>query len=277
MILKKLKNYFKQKLNLDLELYATNATRSNLRYAVLYRESDDEKYTTLRDLIAQRNCPTIVYVSRTKRTFDIAQKLTEDGFSARPFNGKMESSEKIINQEAFIAGDVQIIVATSAFGMGVDKKDVKLVVHFDISASLENYVQEAGRAGRDQSLQAECHVLYNDNDLDSHFVLLNQTKLSISEIQQVWKAIKDLTKARSTICRSPLEIARQAGWDESVREIETRVKTAVSALETAGYIKRGMNVPRVFATSILVKTMDEASAIINSSHRFDEKQKQNAC
>ncbi|HHX57156.1 MAG TPA: AAA family ATPase, partial [Clostridiales bacterium] len=179
-------------------------------------------------------------------------------------------------QEAFIAGDVQIIVATSAFGMGVDKKDVKLVVHFDISASLENYVQEAGRAGRDQSLQAECHVLYNDNDLDSHFVLLNQTKLSISEIQQVWKAIKDLTKARSTICRSPLEIARQAGWDESVREIETRVKTAVSALETAGYIKRGMNVPRVFATSILVKTMDEASAIINSSQRFDEKQKQNA-
>ena len=117
-VISDIRDYFKQKLNLDLELYATNATRSNLRYAVLYRESDDEKYTTLRDLIAQRNCPTIVYVSRTKRTFDIAQKLTEDGFSARPFNGKMESSEKIINQEAFIAGDVQIIVATSAFGMG---------------------------------------------------------------------------------------------------------------------------------------------------------------
>ncbi|HHX57145.1 MAG TPA: DEAD/DEAH box helicase, partial [Clostridiales bacterium] len=105
-VISDIRDYFKQKLNLDLELYATNATRSNLRYAVLYRESDDEKYTTLRDLIAQRNCPTIVYVSRTKRTFDIAQKLTEDGFSARPFNGKMESSEKIINQEAFIAGEV---------------------------------------------------------------------------------------------------------------------------------------------------------------------------
>ena len=77
---------------------------------------------------------------------------------------------------------VRIIVATSAFGMGVDKKDVGLVVHYDISDSLENYVQEAGRAGRDPSLSARCYVLYSDNDLDKHFILLNQTKLSISEM-----------------------------------------------------------------------------------------------
>lgn len=81
-------------------------------------------------------------------------------------------------------------MATSAFGMGVDKKDVGLVVHYDISDSLENYVQEAGRAGRDPGLSARCYVLYSDNDLDKHFILLNQTKLSISEIQQVWKAVK---------------------------------------------------------------------------------------
>jgi uncharacterized protein len=93
--------------------------------------------------------------------------------------------------------------------MGVDKSDVKLVVHYDISDSLENYVQEAGRAGRDPNLQADCYVLFNDNDLDKHFVLLNQTKLSISEIQQIWKAIKDLTKNRPNICCSALEIARQ--------------------------------------------------------------------
>ena len=74
--------------------------------------------------------------------------------------------------------------------MGVDKKDVGLVVHYDISDSLENYVQEAGRAGRDPHLNARCYVLYSDNDLDKHFILLNQTKLSISEIQQVWKAVK---------------------------------------------------------------------------------------
>ena len=270
-------DYFKKKLDLDLEIFASTATRENLHYTVLHKETDEEKYNALRALIAQKNCPTIVYVSRTKRTFELASKLTSDGFKALPYNGKMESNDKIANQEAFMGNEVSIIVATSAFGMGVDKSDVKLVVHYDISDSLENYVQEAGRAGRDPSLQADCYVLFNDNDLDKHFILLNQTKLSISEIQQVWKAIKDLTKNRPNVCCSALEIARQAGWDDSAgSEMETRVRTAVSALETAGYIVRGRNVPKVYATSIRAKDMTEASYRIRSSELFTEEQKNTA-
>ena len=161
---------------MDLEIFASSATRENLHYTVLYKETDDEKYAALRDLIAQKNCPTIVYVSRTKRTHELAEKLTNDGFPAKPFNGKMDSNGKIANQESFIRNEIKVIVATSAFGMGVDKKDVKLVIHYDISSSLEDYVQEAGRAGRDPSMQAECYVLFNDNDLDKHFLLLNQTE-----------------------------------------------------------------------------------------------------
>jgi len=268
--------YFKQKLDIDLELYTTTASRTNLHYSVIYKENDDEKYAELRNLIQQRNCPTIVYVSRVKRTHQIARKLTADGFSALPYNGKMESNEKIANQEAFLKDQVRIIVATSAFGMGVDKKDVGLVVHYDISDSLENYVQEAGRAGRDQSLQAECFVLFNDEDLDKHFILLNQTKLSMSEIQQVWKAIKDLTRTHPTVCRSALEIARQAGWDDSVADVETRVRTAIAALENAGYVERGKNVPKIYATSILVDSMTEASARLEESRRFNDQQRKNA-
>lgn len=265
--------YFKNKLNLTLEIFAASSARKNLQYVVLHQESDDSKYNTIRSLIAQKDCPTIVYVSRTKRTRELAEKLTSDGFPAKPFNGQMDSNEKIENQEAFIRNDIKIIVATSAFGMGVDKKDVKLVIHYDISDSLENYIQESGRAGRDPELQAECYVLYNDNDLDKHFILLNQTKLSMSEIQQVWKAIKDLTKQNSKICCSPLEIARQAGWDDTVSDIETRIKTAIAALENAGYIKRGRNVPHVYATSILVKNMLEATTRIDASSLFTESQK----
>jgi len=268
--------YFKCKLDLELELFASSATRENLHYVVLYKETEEEKYCALRSLIEQKNCPTIVYVSRTKRTRDLAEKLSSDGFPAKPFNGKMDPSEKIANQEAFIHNDVKVIVATSAFGMGVDKKDVRLVIHYDISDSLENYVQEAGRAGRDPLLQADCYVLFNDEDLNKHFILLNQTKLSISEIQQVWKAIKDLTKLRQSICCSPLEIARQAGWDGASVEIETRVKTAIAALESAGYIKRGRNVPRVYATSILAPNMQEASYQIESSTLFSDSQRQDA-
>lgn len=267
-------DYFYKKLDLTLEIFASKATRENLHYTVLHKETDEEKYSALRTLIAQKQCPTIVYVSRTKRTFELAAKLTSDGFKALPYNGKMDANDKIVNQEAFMNNEVSIIVATSAFGMGVDKSDVKLVIHYDISDSLENYVQEAGRAGRDQSLQAECYVLFNDNDLDKHFILLNQTKLSISQIQQVWKAIKDLTQNRPNICCSALEIARQAGWDDSAgSEMETRVRTAISALETAGYIVRGRNVPKVFATSIKAKDMTEASYRIRNSSLFSEEQR----
>lgn len=270
-------DYFNKKLDLDLEIFASNATRENLHYTVLHKETDDDKYNALRTLVAQKKCSTIVYVSRTKRTFELAEKLTSDGFKALPYNGKMDSNEKIANQEAFMNNEVSIIVATSAFGMGVDKSDVKLVVHYDISDSLENYVQEAGRAGRDPNLQADCYVLFNDNDLDKHFVLLNQTKLSISEIQQIWKAIKDLTKNRPNICCSALEIARQAGWDDFAgAEMETRVKTAIAALENAGYIIRGRNVPKVYATSIRAKDMTEASYRIRNSELFSHEQKETA-
>lgn len=263
-------DYFRHWLDTDMQVFASSASRTNLRYSVIHVGSDDEKYSCLRQLIAESDCPTIVYVSRTKRTKELASKLERDGLRALPFNGKMGADEKIRNQEAFMSGGVDIIVATSAFGMGVDKSDVGLVVHYDISDSLENYVQEAGRAGRDPHLTARCYVLYNDNDLDKHFILLNQTKLSISEIQQVWQAVKSFTQKRMKVCCSALEIARQAGWDDSVPDIEMRVRTALSALEQSGYIERGNNVPHVYATGITVRNMDEARQRIMKSSLFGE-------
>ncbi len=270
-------DYFKRKLNVDLQLFASSSTRENLHYSVIYAETEDEKYNILRNLMLATPVPTIVYVSRTKKTHQLAQKLSTDGIPALPFNGKMESSEKIANQNDFIGNKVNVMVATSAFGMGVDKKDVGLVIHYDISDSLENYVQEAGRAGRDPHTQAKCYVLYSDHDLDKHFILLNQTKLSISEIQQVWKAIKDFTKQRKHICCSALEIARQAGWNDEAADVETRVRTAIAALEEAGYVSRGNNVPHVFATGIMVKNMDEAHQRIDKSLLFtNEQERENA-
>ena len=269
-------DYFRSKLDLELKVFAANAERKNLRYSVLHADTADEKYNLLRSLILGHNCPSIVYVSRTRRTRELAEHLIRDGIRALPFNGKMEAAEKVKNQNAFMSGEAQVIVATSAFGMGVDKKDVGLVVHYNISDSLENYVQEAGRAGRDPQMQAECFVLYADSDLDKHFILLNQTKLSISEIQQVWKAIKDLTTKRDNVSCSPLDIARQAGWGEEVDDIETRVKAAIAALEDAGFIHRGSNSPHVFATGIAVKNMDEARRKLTVSPLFDEQSREEA-
>lgn len=269
-------DYFREKLGLELKIFAANAERKNLRYSVLHADTAEEKYNLLRSLIMGHNCPSIVYVSRTRRTRELAQHLLRDGIQALPFNGKMEPAEKVKNQNAFMSGEAQVIVATSAFGMGVDKKDVGLVVHYNISDSLENYVQEAGRAGRDPQMQAECFVLYADSDLDKHFILLNQTKLSISEIQQVWKAIKELTVKRDQVSCSPLDIARQAGWGDEIDDVETRVKAAIAALEDAGFIQRGSNSPHIFATGIAVKNMDEARHKLTVSPLFDKQSREEA-
>ncbi|MEQ8235207.1 MAG: RecQ family ATP-dependent DNA helicase [Syntrophomonadaceae bacterium] len=272
-VIEDIRQYFKEKLSLDLEIFSSNAARSNLRYGVFEKETEEEKYNTARDLLQEKNCPTIIYVSSRNKAYRLAERLTKDGFEARPYHGKMDKQEKSANQDAFINGEVPIMVATSAFGMGVDKKDVGMVIHYEISDSLENYIQEAGRAGRDENISADCFVLFNDEDLSKHFILLNQTKLSIQEIQQVWKAIKEMTRTRARASQSALEIARKAGWDDNIMEIETRVITAITALEEAGYLRRGQNMPRVFATGILSQNAQEAIDKINASNRFDEKQK----
>lgn len=275
-VIEDIREYFRQKLSLELELFTTHATRTNLLYSVYEKGNEEDKYQTIRVLIEEKNCPTIIYVSRTRKAYLLSERLSEDGFNAKPYHGKMDLKEKKANQDAFISGETSIIVATSAFGMGIDKKDVGMVIHYDISDSLENYIQEAGRAGRDIELvpQADCYILFNEEDLSKHFILLNQTKLSIKEIQQIWKAIKEITKFRSTVSNSALEIARKAGWDDNVAEIETRVKTAIAALEDAGYLKRGQNMPRIFANSILAKNAQDAIDKINISKRFEEKLKE---
>jgi len=268
--------YFKKELGHELEILQTNTARENLQYKVIMQADEAGKYQILRNLIDARNSPTIVYVSRTKRANKLAENLVKDGFLAKPYHGKMDSREKNANQNSFIAGETRIIVATSAFGMGVDKKDVGLVVHYDISGSLENYIQEAGRAGRDQNISAECYILYSEEDLDKHFILLNQTKINIKEIQQIWKAIKELTRYRNTISISALEIAVKAGWDEAIDDLETRVKTAICALEEAGYLERKQNMPKVYADSILCKSTIEASKVINMSADLSDGQKEKA-
>ena len=271
-----IKAYFKDRLSVELELFAANTSRTNLHYEVYNNGSDEEKYNVLRNLLESKDCPVIVYTSRTHRAAMLAEQLREDGFDARAYHGKMDVKQKKENQDAFMAGEVRIIVATSAFGMGVDKKDVGMVIHYEISDSLENYVQEAGRAGRDENITADCYVLFNEQDLDKHFTLLNQTRLNQKEIQQIWKAIKNLTGFRSKISNSAIEIARKAGWDDNLNEIETRVKSAIAALEEAGYLKRGQNTPRVFANSILTRNAEEAITKIRKSFRFDDKQKEYA-
>jgi len=271
-----IRQYFSSKLDLHLELFRTDTARSNLHYTVKEKHTDDEKYTQLRELIEAKPCPAIIYVSRTKKADQLARQLEEDGFSALAFHGQMDKDQKMANQNAFMEGKVNIMVATSAFGMGVDKADVGMVIHYNISDSLENYVQEAGRAGRNESISADCYILFSEEDLDRHFLLHNQTRISVREINQVWKALKDLTQICSDASCSALEIARKAGWNENIRDIETRIATTIAALEEAKYVRRGQNYPRVYANSIQSRNAQEAIDKINASEAFSGEQKEKA-
>jgi ATP-dependent DNA helicase RecQ len=117
-VIEDIRTYFLEKLSLELELFTSKVSRTNLHYKVYEEASKEDKYQKLRNLIEEKDCPTIVYVSRTRNAFALAERLTKDGFSAKPYHGKMDPKEKTTNQNAFIEGKVQIMVATSAFGMG---------------------------------------------------------------------------------------------------------------------------------------------------------------
>lgn len=250
-------DYFERTLGVHLRVFRTSAVRKNLEYQIKHFDDGDAKYAYMRSLIESRDCPTIVYTDRVASTEALAEKLTKDGFPALPYNGKMDPELKIKNQNAFLSNEVKIMVATTAFGMGVDKEDVQLVIHHDISSSLENYVQESGRAGRKANLHAECYILFNEEDINRHFSLLSATKLTLSDVQQVWNAIKRLSAGRREFAATDLEIAREAGWDCDAEQIKTKITAAIGALEKAGFVKRGSNTGRVYATGLREKTFHD--------------------
>lgn len=273
-VIEDIKSYFQNKLGLYLEEYLTNSARKNLSYEVLQVNDEKDKMAQLYKLMTTCQKPAIIYASRTKKVEEIAQALNTSGIvECTHFHGQLENEEKTHNMEAFMRGDVDVIVATSAFGMGVDKDNVHSVIHYNISDSLENYTQEAGRAGRDAGIQAKCYVLFNSNDLSKHFSLLQQTKLNKKEIEGIWGAIKRLTKYRSKISQSALEIAKMAGWDSEMNDLETRVKTAIAALEDKGFLRRTQNSPSVFADSLLVSKYDKGIEKIMEANTLTEKDK----
>ncbi|WMI64094.1 RecQ family ATP-dependent DNA helicase [Aestuariibaculum sp. YM273] len=272
-VIKDIKFYFEDRLGLELDEYITNKGRTNLSYEVINVEESEHKMNYLLRVLEDCEKPAIVYASRTKQVENVCNLINEAGFSSTFFHGKLDKDSKKINMDAFMNEDNDIIVATSAFGMGVDKDNVKTVVHYNISDSLENYVQEAGRAGRNEKINAKCYILYSEEDLNKHFSLLQQTKLNHKEIKDIWRAIKGQAKFRGKISQSALEIAKKSGWDAEMLDLETKVKTAISALEDQGFLVRSLNSPRVFADSLLVKSFGSGQEILRNSKKITEEDK----
>lgn len=200
------------------------------------------------------------------KTEEVADFLQQCGYQADAFHAGLEPTLKRRIQENFIHGTTPIICATNAFGMGIDKDDVRLVIHADIPGSLENYLQEAGRAGRDRK-QAECILIFADQDIEGQFNLTAGSRLTQKDIAQLLKGIRTAARGRDNIVLTSGEILRLESVDinpEDFGRPDTKVRTAIAWLERAGYLERKENNTRVFQGTPLVLNLENARERIQS-------------
>ena len=144
------------------QCYVASFDRPNLTYRVIPKSSPYEQLLTF--LQARPQESGIVYCASRKTADSLARKLNEDGVPAKPYHAGLEGQERARHQEMFLRDDVRVITATIAFGMGINKPNVRFVVHHDLPKNIESYYQETGRAGRD-SLPSECVLLFSASDV----------------------------------------------------------------------------------------------------------------
>ena len=250
-------------LGLRVHQFAGGHQRTNLRYEVWPVEKH-EKNQTILELLRARYHGTgsvVIYCATRKNTENIAEFLQLAGYTAEAFHAGLDPSLKKRIQENFIEGTTPVICATNAFGMGIDKDDVRLVIHADIPGSLENYLQEAGRAGRDRSA-AECILIFSEQDIEGQFRLNSRSRLTQREIAQFLRGLRYAAKGEDSVVLTAGELLRLDVVDidpEEHPDAVTQVNTAVSWLERSGFLERNENHTRVFQGKPLVRSLEEAT------------------
>ena len=275
-------NYFCDKLGITLKVFDGGAGRSNLEFAVVPTTSP-EKFAHIHQLL-QVDLPdgaaggAIVYCASRRQTEEVAEFLQQKGLAAGFFHAGVPPESRKNVQQRFIRGELQVIVATNAFGMGIDKPDVRLVIHADIPGSLENYLQEAGRAGRDRA-PARCVLLYTAEDVERQFSMSARSRLTQREIQSILRALQALERRKhgSEVIATAGEILSEevdGVFSRDSATDDTRVRTAISWLEEATLLTREENHVQVFPSSLRVASVEEAEKLLEGKPLFEEYRRQ---
>jgi len=183
--------------------YVASFNRPNLTYRVVPKSAPYEQLLAL--IRSRPNDSGIVYCASRKSTESLARNLSEDGISAKPYHAGLTSSERTKHQEAFLRDDVRVVTATIAFGMGINKPNVRFVVHYDLPKNLESYYQETGRAGRD-GLPSECVLLFSASDVAKqiHFIdekSESEARIARAQLQQMVHYAETRECRRMTLLR----------------------------------------------------------------------------
>lgn len=200
--------------------------RPNLRLSVKRYETDgDEKRAAFIKRVQKLQKPGIVYVATRKLTEQLAAELNEVGVSAIPYHAGLKTKEREQAQTAFMTDEVEVIIATTAFGMGIDKPNVRFVLHYNISDSIDAYYQEIGRAGRDGE-PARAILFYTPDDLNLRKFFSGGGKLEPDKIVEVAQTI-----------HVQAEPIHPKELKEVVELSQTKLRTALSQLEDVGVVE----------------------------------------
>ncbi|WP_332631502.1 DNA helicase RecQ [Halalkalibacter flavus] len=180
-----------QFLHIDKEnVITTGFERTNLTFQVKKGVSKQKFMSSF--LAARRNESGIIYASTRKEVEQIFDELTSKGFDVACYHGGMSESQRSANQEAFIHDEAKIIVATNAFGMGIDKSNVRYILHYNLPRTIEAYYQEAGRAGRDGEA-SDCVLLFSPQDVRTQSFLIEQSDRTDDRMEMEYKKLQQMT------------------------------------------------------------------------------------